>query len=217
VGALALAGAAAVAPWGVLGWPIVLRRGAVRRSARTLLGAAAVTAAVYAPLVLAGHAAALHHVWPVDRRTLWHLALPHRHDVGWGMRVAQAVIVLAVLGVLAWRTPPAPWRAPLLVTTAGLLRVATDPLAFDYYWLPAGVGALALIVTVPRIASRAGGAVLALAYLAWVAAPLHLALAPLAGLALLAAAFGATVYDRQIRSSSARNRAAGSAVRGPSR
>jgi len=220
--ALALAGAAAVAPWGLLGWPVVLRRGGGRSAARTVGIAGGLTAAIYAPLVLVGHGSALRHVWPVDRRSLWHLVLPQVHGVGWGVRLVQGVLVLTVLAVLAQRVPAAaPWRAPLLVTAAGLLRVATDPLGFAYYWLPAGAGALALLITVPHLRTRAGGAALALAYLVWAVPPLHLAVAPLAGLALLAAGFGPTGvgarYARQIRSSSARNRAAGSAVRGPSR
>ena len=221
--ALALAGAAAVAPWGVLGWPVAMRRGKGRAATRTLGTAGVLTTAMYAPLLIAGSGSALRHVWPVDRHTLWHAVLPQVHGVNWGVRLVQGLLVVLALAVLARRTPAAaPWRGPLLVTAAGLLRVVTDPLGFDYYWLPAGVGALALLITVPNLRGRAGAAALGLAYLVWAAPPLQLAAAPLAGLALLAAGFGQgatrfSAYARQIRSSSARNRAAGSAVRGPSR
>ena len=225
-GALALAGAAAVAPWGVLGWPVILRRRAGRRSISTVAQAGVLTAAVYAPLLLAGHGSAARHVWPVERRTLLHLLFPHLAHFGWDLRLVQAGFVILLLAAVAWRLPASPARAPLLVTVAALLRLVSDPLSYAYYWLPAGVGALALLVTVPRLRGRPGLAVLGVAYVAWAAAALHAGAAAPAALALLVvgfgtAGFGAVArpnrYSRQMRSSSARNRAAGSAVRGPSR
>jgi hypothetical protein len=212
--AIALAAAASVAPWGVLGWPLVLRRGAVRRSLAVLALAGAVTVAAYLPLLVAGHGSAARHRWPVDRHSLVHLAFGHLQQVGWDFRLAQAGFVVALLAAAAWRLPDSPVRGPVLVTGAGLLRLVSDPLSYGYYWLPVGVGTVALLVATPDLRHRAGLAALALAYLAWVAPVLRVELAPLAGLALIAAGFG---YPRQRRSSSARNRAAGSAVRGPSR
>jgi hypothetical protein len=165
--AFALAAAAGIAPWGVLGFPCLLGAGQVRRGLRTILLGSGLTAAVYLPFLSGSRSGALSHRWPVSHNSLVHLVMPHLYDVGWDFRLGQAAFIVAVCAVITMRQQNTPWVAAVAATTTGLLRVATDPVDLGYYWVPVAVAATMLLIAVPRLRSRLGFAALACAYIGW--------------------------------------------------
>lgn len=169
--ALALGLAAAVAPWAVLAYPCLLAAAPVRLALRTAAAAAMIAACAYFPFVLSGHFAMFGQVWPIDPGTIVHRLDPALSTFGWPLRIAQAAVITAGCGFVAWRCRRQPAGAALGALTAALLRILTDPLRFDYYWVPAAVSAIATLALIPLAARRpVRVAALALAYLPWAAA-----------------------------------------------
>jgi hypothetical protein len=133
-----------IAPLAMLGFACLP---AVARPARTALVALGVALLGYLPFVLSGHFGMFGNVWPVRRGSL--LPLIGLHEVTWATRLGQAVVVAAGCGLVAYLL-----RGRLIVVaaaplTCALLRVATDPLVFDYYWVPVAVGSVLLVALLP--------------------------------------------------------------------
>jgi hypothetical protein len=181
--ALLLALATGVAPWAVLGYPCLLRRGRLASWMRTVALAGTLSAALYLPFLIAGHGRSLGYQWRVSHDSLLHAVLPSLTLVDWNLRLAQAAVVVAGCAFVALARPETSLAAPTAAMTAALLRLLTDPLAFDYYWVPVGTTAIAVLLVVPDFRSRVGALALMTGYLAWACHPLGLG--PAGGLCLL--------------------------------
>ena len=127
---------------------------------RALLAQAAVTAALFAPFVLAGEFRMFEHHWVVDPGTLLGLALAPGMPFTWPMRLAQGGLALAAGAAVAWRLARslhAVWATPLAVVAVRLL---LDPVLNGWYWLAletvALVGAVALATTGTATAALRG-------------------------------------------------------------
>jgi hypothetical protein len=173
-----LGSALAVAPWAVLGFPVLLAgvRGPDRGWGRVLgaaVGGGALGMAVYLPFVAAGRFGMFGHVWPVADGTIaGMLGLGH---VTWPVRVAQAVVIAGGCGWVAWRWRGRPFVIAAAPATAALLRVATDPVDLRYYWGPVAV---TTVLALARAPGRRWWTGAVLGYLALLAASLG---QPLAG------------------------------------
>jgi hypothetical protein len=166
-GGLLIGIATAIAPWAVLAAPTLLI-GRPTVVARALAVTAAVTAAVYGPFVLTGHFALGDHVWPVGRLSLVHLLDPSLTTFPWAGRLLQGAAVAGGCAVIALALRARPEGVVLAPLMAAVLRRLTDPLSFDYYWVPvatAAVIALAVVGTTHRRALPLA----AVAYLSWLA------------------------------------------------
>lgn len=132
--------AMAIAPWAVLVLPATLAVARFRRAVVVSGAAVGVGAAWYLPFVVAGHFRMFAHVWPVASGTLVARFAPHVAHFDWRLRLLQAAIVAGGTAVVALRLRRAPRPAMALAPmTTALLRLLTDPLRFDYYWVPLGV------------------------------------------------------------------------------
>jgi hypothetical protein len=170
--AAVLALAVAVAPWAVLGMPGLLVAGA-RPALRAATVAALLGAACYLPFVLTGRFAMFQRHWAVADGTLAHLA--GLHQVTWWLRLSQAAAVAGGCAVVAWRYRDQPVVIAVAPLTAALLRVATDPLTFTYYWYPVGVAGVLVLTLLPAGAEPlCWAAALTGAYLAVLAVALGL-------------------------------------------
>ncbi|MEU4158724.1 hypothetical protein [Actinoplanes sp. NPDC026670] len=146
--AAALLGASAlIAPIAVLGFPCLLAVAGPLRAARTALVAAAVAVSGFLPFVLSGEFGMFGHVWPVSPGTLPYLL--GLREATWVARLLQAAVVSGGCALIAWLLRGrlvAVAAAPLV---AALLRPATDPIMFDYYWLPTSVASVLLVALLP--------------------------------------------------------------------
>jgi hypothetical protein len=141
--------AVAIAPWALAGFGCLLAAPGRRRALRTAALGAGLGAACYAPFVLAGPFAMLHHRWPVAGGTLVHLLAPDLQWVTWWVRLIQAGVVAGGCALAARRFRDDRLVIAVAPLTAALLRVATDPLTFPYYWFPVGVAALLALAMTP--------------------------------------------------------------------
>jgi len=161
--------AAAIAPWAILAVPMTLLTGNPKRAARPALVAVAVAVLAYLPFALSGHFQLFDHIWPVGSHSLVHLLLPHLIRFSWFLRLLQAGLAAGACGAIAYRRrglADVAWVAPL---SAVVVRIATDPVARDYYWLPAGVlviGGLATAAAGSRTRAQLAG-IAVLAYLTY--------------------------------------------------
>lgn len=165
---IALGVGAAIAPWGVFGFPAVLACRRLDVSLRAGAAGIAVASALYLPFVLGGHFAVFGYTWAVSPGTLVHLVMPGLSQVTWTIRLVQAGIVSTGTGcaaLLLRRNRDAPTIAVLV---AAVLRVATDPVQMDYYWTSVGLVSIALVAATAGL-GRAWWAAAA-AYLAWAGA-----------------------------------------------
>jgi hypothetical protein len=151
--AAVLAMAAAIAPWGVLGFPCLLAAG-LRRAYRTGLLAAALSVGCYLPFVLTGHFAMFHLRWTISDGALIHLLAPGLAEFTWPIRLLQGAIVAAGCGLTAWRCRDDPLVIALAPLVAALLRVATDPMDFSYYWFPVAVATVLTLAVMPATEPR---------------------------------------------------------------
>lgn len=134
--------------WGILGAAVVLL--APRpRVVRSAVAGVLTLAVLYGPFAATGTFEMFHHEWPVLSTTLWGRWWPGMETFPWGLRVAEAAVVLGVgaaVAVAGRRWPHGVWLAPLALSVT---RIALDPVTFSYYWIAPGVllcvgGALAL-------------------------------------------------------------------------
>src|SRR5919197_6328041 len=82
--------------WSVLGAPVLLLAPSARRAVGGLAAQCAVTAALYAPFVLAGDFRMFDYRWKVEGWTLVRLVLPAGSDFPWALRALQGAAALAV-------------------------------------------------------------------------------------------------------------------------
>ncbi|RZU52249.1 hypothetical protein EV385_4097 [Krasilnikovia cinnamomea] len=136
-----------IAPVAVLGFGCLLGVTGLRGAVRTAVTAAGIAVLGYLPFVLSGEFGMFGHVWPVGAGTLPELL--GMHEVTWTARLGQAVVVGGGCALVAYLL-----RGRLVVVAAAplaaaLLRVITDPMSFDYYWLPVSVGTVLLVALMP--------------------------------------------------------------------
>ena len=145
--AACLALGVAIAPWAILGVPCLLAAAPPVRAVRTGLIAVALGVGAYLPFVLTGHFAMFEIKWSVSPGTVasW-LGI---HEVTWWLRLAQGAVVAGGVAVVAWRLRHERIAVAAVPLAAGLLRVATDPVTYPYYWFPVAVASLLLLAMVP--------------------------------------------------------------------
>jgi hypothetical protein len=168
--ALALGLSAGVAPWAVLAFPAVLGVGRIRDGLKVAVAASAFGLLMYLPFVFAGNFRLFSHRWPIDPASLDHFLAPELGAATWMLRLLQALIVGLGTAGFAWRYRRSPMLLVLAPFITAVLRVITDPLQFDYYWVPVGACAVAVLVMMP--AGRRWplpAAMVALSYLPWLA------------------------------------------------
>ncbi|GAA0580059.1 hypothetical protein GCM10010172_76300 [Paractinoplanes ferrugineus] len=159
-----LALAVAVAPWAILGVPCLLAAAPLRRALPTGALAAALGVACYLPFVLTGHFAMFAQRWGISAGTLpTLLGLP---DVTWSFRLAQGAAVAAGVALVARLCRTVPQAVAIVPLAATLLRVATDPVYYPYYFFPVAVASLLLVTLSTRRLPLAA----AIGYLALLAA-----------------------------------------------
>jgi len=71
-------------------------------------------------------------------------------EAGWWLRPVQGLVVVAGVAMIAWRMRGTRIAIAAVPLAAALLRVATDPLARQYYWYPAAVASLLLVAMTRR-------------------------------------------------------------------
>ena len=130
--------------WGMLGVPVILL--AARPNLFTAAaGGLATLALVYGPFALTGQFRMFEFAWPVREATLVHALWPQLETFPWGLRLAQAALVLLIGGavaLLARGSLYAPWLVPLAVV---VVRLLADPTFYGYYWLAADILVLGLV------------------------------------------------------------------------
>lgn len=130
--------------WGMLGVPVILL--AVRPNlVKAALGGLATLALLYGPFALTGQFHMFEFGWPVRDGTLVHLLWPELESFPWGLRLAQAALVLIVGGAVALlsrNSMTAPWIVSLAIV---VVRLLADPTFYGYYWLAAEVLLLGLL------------------------------------------------------------------------
>ena len=132
-GAGALLGAAVgIKLWAILGAPLVL----LSRRWRTVLVSGVVTLActltAYVPFAALGEMNTFEFTWGGGPAPFG-LEIPEAALGGWGFRVAQAVLVVLSVALVAWRWPGSGLGA---VMTLVAVRVVLDPLLQMYYTIP---------------------------------------------------------------------------------
>jgi hypothetical protein len=95
------------------------------------------------------------YVWTVNPKAPASLLLEAGAAFTWTDRLAQGALVMACALLCArWRPHP----GVLMVAVLMLVRLATDPLPFSYYWTPLIVMALVLVWAAPWSLERSAAA-----------------------------------------------------------
>ncbi|MEU4241728.1 hypothetical protein [Actinoplanes sp. NPDC026619] len=141
--AAVLALGVAIAPWAILGVPCLLAGAPLWRAVRTGIVAVALGVAGYLPFVLTGHFAMFRLHWGISAGTL--PSLLGVTDVTWATRLVQGAMVAGGVALIARHCRPDPRAVAIVPLAAGLLRVATDPVYYTYYWFPVAVASVLLI------------------------------------------------------------------------
>jgi hypothetical protein len=137
--------------WAVLGAAILLLARPARLAARGLAAQVAVTAALFAPFLLAGDFRMFDYSWRVEGWTLVRFLVPAGSEFPWGLRLLQGACALAVGAALALalrRTERAFWVVPLGIVA---VRILLDPTLYSWYWL--GVETLTVLAAVDLLAN----------------------------------------------------------------
>lgn len=168
---LVLAATLAVAPWAILGFPALVAVAPFRRASRTAALGTAAGVLCYLPFVLSGHFALFSHSWPVDSDSAVHLLAPMLHTAGWPVRLVQALVCGGGCLWVAHRTRQTPLDLVAAPLAVALLRVATDPVSLNYYWLSAALLGVLVLAQAARPDSVARWVSLSLVvYLPWMLA-----------------------------------------------
>lgn len=169
-GVVMLGLAPGIAPWAVLALPGLLAVARFRRALILTLCSGGVTVAVYVPFVAAGQFNLFQHVWPITHTSVIGTLDPHLMSFDWRLRLIQAAVVLTGTAGIAVAVRRKSHVGPALALLAtATLRILTDPLTFDYYWISVGVltGAALCLGPYPRHRSVADPRLLVMPYLAW--------------------------------------------------
>lgn len=137
--ALMLASTVAIAPWAILAVPVVLAVPGFLRALRTGTLAVLLAIGIYLPFALSGHFHLFDHQWMVNPFSAVHVFAPGMQKAGWTVRLIQAVITSGGCAAFAWWQRGKPAGFYLAPFVAGVLRVATDPVIFAYYWTSVAV------------------------------------------------------------------------------
>jgi hypothetical protein len=127
----------------VLGIPLLLLLPGWRRRVTGAVWAGGVVAVGLLPFVVFGDVGTFEHVWRVTSGSPMALVVETGAEFPWQLRALQAAVVVGggatVVGLMK-RSPDVIWVAPLAIA---VLRLATDPVSYDYYWL--AVAAVTLV------------------------------------------------------------------------
>ncbi|BFU46771.1 hypothetical protein [Krasilnikovia sp. MM14-A1004] len=145
--AFALGVSVLIAPVAVLGFPCLLGVTGLKRAVRTATVAAGIAVLGYLPFVLSGEFGMFGHVWLVDVGTVPHLL--GLREMTWAVRLGQAVVVTGGCALVAYLLRGRLVAVAAAPLAAALLRVCTDPIVINYYWLPVSVGTVLLVALVP--------------------------------------------------------------------
>lgn len=137
--------------WALLGAPLLLLAPAGRLALRGFSVQVAITAALFAPFVLAGDFRMFDYSWRVEGWTLVRFLVPAGSEFPWGLRLLQgacALIVGAGLALALRRMERAFWAVPLGIVG---VRILFDPTLYSWYWL--GLETLTLLAAVDLLAN----------------------------------------------------------------
>jgi hypothetical protein len=121
--------------WGLLGASLLLLVPRGRSLVRGVAGTALVGAVAFLPFIVTGPFRMFEYAWPVGGGTVAGLLL-HPESFDWWLRLLQAGFSIGaslLVLVLIRSSPHAVWLVPAAATAVRLL---TDPVGFDYYWVP---------------------------------------------------------------------------------
>lgn len=153
---LILAGACFIKLVAALGIPLLLLVPAWRRRGTAVVWFGAAFVLGYLPFFLFGEVRMFDFEWEVFRDAPLALFVEPGSPFTWQMRAIQgAVVVGAGMGAVhvLRRSPEVVWVAPLTMT---VLRLLTDPVTYQYYWLGAeAIGILGVGLLLPRVSVRA--------------------------------------------------------------
>ncbi|HEX2901874.1 MAG TPA: hypothetical protein VHO01_00340 [Jatrophihabitans sp.] len=166
--AIVLALTVAIAPWAILATPVVLAVPGFWRAVRTGTLAVLLAIGCYLPFAFTGHFHLFDHQWMVNPFSAVHLIAPGLNNAGWSVRLVQAIITSGGCAAFAWWQRGKPAGFYLAPFVAGVLRVATDPVIFAYYWTSVAViGVIAVARLDWRRPVSLWIAVAGLCYLPW--------------------------------------------------
>jgi len=140
----ALGVAALIAPVAVLGFPCLL---AFARPLRGIAVGVVVAVSGYLPFVLLEPFGMFGHVWVAVPQSLPYWLGVHR--VTWTTRLVQAAVVAGGCAAAALRCRGRAIAIGIAPLVASLLRIATDPMTFRYYWMPVAVASTILVARMP--------------------------------------------------------------------
>jgi hypothetical protein len=121
--------------WGLLGAVIFVLAPRMRAALTGLASEVAVAAGLFLPFVAAGQFRMFDYHWQINGDTLLGLFFQPGTPFTWSMRLCQGLAALGVGVGLAWplrRSLHAVWLAPCAVVA---VRVALDPVRYQWYWL----------------------------------------------------------------------------------
>lgn len=150
----------------ILGIPLLLLLPSWRRRLTAAGWVAVVIGAGLLPFLLFGDVATFDHVWRVTTGSPLSLLVVEGTEFPWQLRALQAAVAVtggAAAVALTRRSPDVIWVAPLAIA---ILRLATDPVSYDYYWLaPAAVAVIGVASMAPMVDMRTRVALAAGTYL----------------------------------------------------
>jgi hypothetical protein len=136
--------------WGLLGASVLFLLPRLRRTTEAGTVALLTSAAVYAPFAIGGDFHMFDLRWPIAGGVPGYI-FANGQNFSWPMRLAEAVIVVGVGSVLAWklrRFGVSVWIVPAVTSVC---RLTLDPVRHGYYWDTSIV--LLLIGLAPLLAS----------------------------------------------------------------
>lgn len=136
----------------ILGIPLLLLLPGWRRRLTGVTSLAIAVAVGLLPFVLFGDVGIFDHVWRVTSGSPMALVVETGTEFPWQLRALQAGIAVAGGAFVVWfmrRSRDVVWVAPLAIA---VLRLATDPVSYDYYWL---AGAAVALVGLASVAASA--------------------------------------------------------------
>lgn len=155
--------------WALAAAPLLLLDPNIKKASRGFVVMVGSTGALYGPFLLFTPVKTFTFEWSVGGFSLMRYLFGAGAPFTWQMRVLQGALIGAggaLIAIFMRKTQSAVWAVPLAIVG---LRLLTDPILFEYYWVPVGFAALAgscLLATraLPALRIPAAGALFLLLY-----------------------------------------------------